>query len=152
MDRCNYDAIIDYIISPMYNMIEIVNNETNLPIGNALIYFVEEEDGSVALMIDNIEINNTINLSKEHSKELRNQIVEYAELMATISNKDWKYMPVYLGKRYNDVVTDDLKTVKKVLQPVGYSNYIDGNQYMDAFGGWRSRNFYAEEIEVYNVY
>jgi hypothetical protein len=100
-------------------------------------------------MIDNIEISNTINLSKEHSKELRNQIVKYAELMATITNKDWRYMPVYLGKAYNDVVTEDLKTVKKVLQPVGYSNYLGGNQYMDAFGGWRSRNFYAEEIEVF---
>ena len=48
-----------YVLNTSFNMIEVVDNKTGKPLGNALCFFVIDEKGKPSFIIDNIEINNS---------------------------------------------------------------------------------------------
>ena len=133
LGECNESAIAHYLLNTAFNMIEIVDNTTGETIGNALCYFAENKNKPV-FIIDNIEVKPNIKPSREGQIELRKKVAEFVKQSLQEISPD-KEIEVYMGTQANDVTTDDLKTEKKLLVPLG-SFYID-ELYLDVFGGWK---------------
>ena len=137
MNNANQAAIVDYLMSPSYNMIELVDTSNGKTIGNALIYFVADDNLKTHLVIDNIEINDSYIFSDEQSLKLRDSIKDFANDIKNhcLKNKNAK---TFLGSSYNDVYIDDLVSKKEPMIPLVYSyNHIT---YLDAFDGWTQTN------------
>ena len=123
-----------YLMNTVYNMIEIDDNITGDVIGNALCYFVkDDEEGKPAFVVDNIEIKNgTIN-SYDVGIDLRNAIAEYASNVSReVTGND--YTPIYLSDKYNDVKTHDLDELHKHISFIG--DIACKDIYMDLYSGW----------------
>ncbi|MBQ7286226.1 MAG: hypothetical protein IJW73_00520 [Candidatus Gastranaerophilales bacterium] len=58
MGKDNGRAMPHYLLNSMFNMIEVVDNKTDKTIGNALCYFVKNENDEIIFVVDNIEIAN----------------------------------------------------------------------------------------------
>ncbi len=133
----NSAAMIDYLSKTAFNMIELVDNRTGNTIGNALCYYAKEGNIPV-LIIDNIEINNSFRPSDLSCKYIREGLKEYGKRL----NKEitgQTNTPIYLGKNYNDVPTEDLCIRKEArLKLIGELRDENASDtYLDAFGGWR---------------
>ncbi|MBQ3311619.1 hypothetical protein IJG72_06040 [bacterium] len=137
----NGSAMPHYIMDTAYNMIEIVDNESGKPIGNALCYFIKGENGKPAFVIDNIEINNSVKPSNEVGLKLRSSIVEYASKIAKeVTGSD--DVPIYMSGSYNDVPCSDLEQTE---QQISFLGDIDCDDiYMDLYSGW------IDKIELAN--
>ncbi|MBR6099552.1 hypothetical protein IKP85_07375 [bacterium] len=134
MGNGNGSAMPHYIMDTAYNMIEIVDNVSGRPIGNALCYFAIV-DGKRALIIDNIEINNGQKPSAEIGRTLRDKIAEYAANVAkAVTGRE--DTPIFMGDNYNDVPTNDLKAETHKFQFIGKVD--SDNIYMDLYNGWTS--------------
>lgn len=132
MGREQGQEIADYLLNTMFNMIEIKDTKTDEVIGNALIYFVKNENNEKRLIIDNIEINPTIKLSTNNGIRLRNAIFEYAHNIMKSVTKNQK-IPVMLGAMHNDLPCDDLKRGNENVRFIG--ELSASCLYLDAFGG-----------------
>ena len=134
-----------YLLNTAFNMIELVDNNTGEIIGNALCYFTQNTEGKLCIMIDNIEIrhNQTPNIST--GINIRKAITKYASNIAkeVTGRND---TTIYLGAKYNDVETHDLKATEVYLKFIGglSANYT----YSDVFHG----NIYEEAQSTVNVY
>lgn len=124
----NASAMPHYLMNTAYNMIEIIDNNTGKPIGNALCYFSEFENRDV-FIIDNIEINNSRKPTKKAGIALRDAILQYAKNI--VKNVTAEDLPVFLGTSFNDVPTDDLLKTKHTTRFTGnlYSHLKDCNVY-----------------------
>ena len=147
LDKENGHVMPDYLMNSSLNMIEIIDNFTGEVIGNALYYFVVNEKGENALVLDNIEINNRNKFSDEIGKQFMNAICEYAEnICKEITGND--YTPIYLGTCYNDV---------KAHKPVVFENIrflgdISADEiYLDAFGGWKNTFALDKKVSLYKL-
>lgn len=135
----NEPAMFDYLLNTTFNMIEIVDNKTGKTIGNALCYFVKNEQNEPEFVIDNIEINNNFKIwDKDFKYGIRNAIFEYAKNLAdSITNKpDTK---IFLGTNNNDIPEDDLDTIEETYTLLGEINsetIYENAVYLDAFDGW----------------
>ena len=128
----NQSAIIDYLEMPMFNMIELIDNKTNQTVGNALCYFAQDnENKKPVFIIDNIEIAPKYKPSDKTSVELRNAIIKYCKNIIKSVGADDE-TPIYLGKKYNDIQSADLKTINKKIVLLENKEQL----YLDAFGGW----------------
>jgi len=143
----NQSAIIDYLTNPTFNMIELVDNKTNQIVGNALCYFAKDvEEDKPVFIIDNIEIAPKYKPSDKTGVELRSAIIEYCKnIIKSIGAND--DTPIYLGKKYNDIQSNDLKTTHKKIEFIGSSD----NLYLDAFGGWINSTKTAKEVRNFYV-
>lgn len=140
----NGSAMPHYLMNTSFNMIEIVDNKTNNTIGNALCYFVTDKTGKPALMIDNIEIKNSQRPSDEVGAQLRNAITQYAKnLLKEVGASNAK---IYMGNSYNDVPFEDLRKAKSQLKFLGETQCDE--IYMDAYGGWVSKDQYSEKLDL----
>lgn len=122
-----------YLLNTTFNMIELVDNTTGETIGNILCYFAAGKSKEPVLILDNIEIRNNYKPSNVTGKNLRNAIKKYAAKFADSVTGN-KNTPIYLGTRYNDISTSDLKENEQYMSIIGK---ISGEDiYLDAFGGW----------------
>jgi len=146
MNHSNGEAMADYLTQTAFNMIELVDNDTNKTVGNALCYYVSTELGKPALVIDNIEINNTYMPSQNNCEKIRDGIKEYAlNLNKEVGNG--QEIPIYLGTQYNDVPCSNLNKIplypiliypEEDISEITYkrTKLSDDCLYLDAFGGW----------------
>ncbi|MCQ2958421.1 MAG: hypothetical protein MJ180_05940, partial [Candidatus Gastranaerophilales bacterium] len=134
MNEINSSAMPNYILNTMFNMIEIVDNNTGRTVGNALCYYAKNISNEIYFVIDNIEINNHYKLSDKRGEELRNSIKKFAQnVNKEVSGKD--NIPIILGgEDLNDVPTDKLRERHNVLSKLGSMNCEE--IYADLFGGW----------------
>jgi len=147
MGSGNGSATFQYLLNTAFNMIEFVDNLSGKTIGNALCYFALDKNNKPALVIDNIEINNSQKLSKETGKKLLQSITEYATKIAKdITGKN--NTNIYLGTSFNDIPTEHIIEETKQLRPIVTS---DEEIYMDVFDGWIDTKSLPEEIKVFRL-
>ena len=136
-----------YLVNTIFNMIELVDNNTGKTLGNALCYFIKDKQGKPAFVIDNVEINNAVSLSRENSIKLRNSIVEYvSRLTEDISGKN--DIQIYLGANYNDINCDDL--VKKQVKMSLLGKVSKFLVYLDMFHSGDASVITQDEFTRYN--
>lgn len=137
--------MIDYLANTMFNMIELVDNDTNKVVGNALCYFVKDNNNNIGFVIDNIEINHAKTLTKENGIKLRDAIVNYVEyLTKDICNKP---ISIFMGKHFNDVPTSDLPLVRPKISLLGE---LEGNEiYLDLLNNGNSMPTDKWELQNY---
>jgi len=146
-DGVNRDAILDYLVNTSFNMMEIVDTDTNKVIGNALYFFAIEKNTPV-LVVDNIEILSSYRTTPHREKSLLYTITQYARRIAkSVTGKDTS---IYLGSRNNDIFTDDLIKTHKDIAFLG-EFLEDGAHYLDAYGGWKHK-FGCNSANVYTLY
>ncbi len=142
----NGSAMPHYIMNSLYNMIELVDNQTGKTVGNALCYFITDEDNKPAFVIDNVEIMNNIKPSSQTGIQLRNSITQYAsnilkEIAPGIE------IPIYMGTLYNDIPCEGLN---KGEGKISLSGDTDCEKiYMDLYGGWVVKSNYTGKQKFY---
>ena len=120
-----------YLLNTVFNMIELVDNNTGETVGNALCYFVKNDDNEPIFIIDNIEIRNSVKPSDEVGKKLRSAITEYAKNIShDVTGRD--NIQILLGTSYNDLPVGDLiksysfmRTLGEELRNEVYTDAID---------------------------
>lgn len=149
MGKINGKTMPNYLLYTAFNMIEIKDNKTDTPIGNALCYWVGDGNGNPALVIDNIEITNKLKLDTENGKKIREAILQYARnIVKTVSaNKNSR---ILLGKNFNDIPTKDLKLEKEHVCFIGEIN--NSEIYLDLYDGWTRKDMklYNCDTEAYS--
>ena len=144
LGEANGVAMPTYLLSTMFNMIELVDNKTGETMGNALCYFAVDEYNEPKFIIDNIEIANKYKMSDSASEKLLNEIIGYCiNLLKTISGKN---IPILMGTNYNDVYDEDITTIElDYLKALGEMDYE--MTYLDAFNGWSEGEFDSNYLE-----
>ena len=147
MGNQNSAAMPYYLLNTAYNMIEIVDNYSGSVMGNALCYFVTDENDSPIFIVDNVEISNSYKTTEKVGIELRDNITEYASRIAKqVSGRD--DFPIYMSTSYNDAPTDDLKEETKSLKLLGH---VDCDSiYMDLYGGWEKPEG-VQKVQTYRL-
>lgn len=132
MGQKNDFAMPHYIMNTAYNMIEIIDNNTGDIMGNALCYFVKDNNKKPIFVVDNIEISNIKKPSNEVGIKIRDAIKQYAEnISKDVTNSD--DVPICIGGRYNDVPTDDLP--KDISEITLIGDFECNEIYMDLYKG-----------------
>lgn len=144
----NGAAMPHYIMNTAFNMIELVDNISGKTIGNALCYFVSDNKGKPALIIDNVEIANSVKPSDNVGKSLRKMLTEYAlKIVEDVAGT--KDIPIYLGRKYNDVPYTDLPACSKKISFIGD---IDSDEiYLDVynnFGDWTNKSHLTQWVRL----
>ena len=151
MNRSNAAAMGTYLTNTTFNMIELIDNTSGKTVGNALCYYIKTEDNP-ALVIDNIEINNSFMQSEMICKQIRTGITEYAKNIneEVCGNRN---IPIYLGNQNNDVPINDLKRVRKINSQIMGQVCLSGKDqiYLDAMDGWNTGYDIGKEIELKNM-
>ena len=129
----NGSAMPHYLMNTAFNMIELVNNKTGKPIGNALIYYIINDKKEPILILDNIEINNDFKPSKTVGKRLLSAVIQYAQnLNETVSGRN--DIKIGVGAKYNDLPTDDLENKELNVKILGRLQCEE--IYLDLLDGW----------------
>ena len=131
MGAVNGDVMAKYLLHTCFNMIEIIDNNTDKTIGNALCYFAEA-DGELAFIIDNVEINKEYLPSKEAGNDIRDGIVEYSKNLLNYIKKDNKPISIYMSYRRNDINAPKENAEEKFFEFIG-ELYTD--IYLDLYDG-----------------
>lgn len=131
MGAVNGDAMPKYLLHTCFNMIELVDNNTNNTIGNALCYFAEA-DGKLAFIIDNVEINKDYIPSKEAGNDIRSAILEYSKNLLEYIKKDDRNIDIYMSYRRNDIPAPKEYAVDKTFKFIGD---IYSDIYLDLYDG-----------------
>ena len=150
MGGVNGNAMPHYLMNTAYNMIEIVDNITGKTVGNALCYFIKGENEKPALVIDNIEINNTNILSDDVGIKVRDTVAQYAPNVAkkVTGNEDTH---IYMSSENNDVPIIGLKPA---FQKIEFLGEIDCDEiYMDLYKGWTKKDEFVQiNNNIYSLY
>ena len=144
----NGSAMPHFVMDTAYNMIELVDNTSGKTIGNALCYFIKDDKGNPAFIIDNIEINNKYKPSGETGIQIRSAMTEYA---AKVSQEitGTENTPIYMSGSYNDVPVSDLH---QESGQVSFLGDIDCEQiYMDLYGGWTHKANFTSTCYLYKL-
>ena len=152
LDGENSSAMPHYLLNSVFNMIELVDNNSGKTIGNALCYFITNEFNEPIFVIDNIEIANNHKMSNKASSELLKEIKNYCiNLCREISNRNIK---IVMGADYNDVDDENLTEMELTFaQLLGEKDCFE--VYLDVFGGWDEGKYdlqYAQDDENINVF
>ena len=131
MGAVNGSAMAKYLLHTCFNMIELVDNNTNNTIGNALCYFAEA-DGKPAFIIDNVEINKDYIPSKEAGNDIRNAILEYSKNLLEYIQKGDENIDIYMSYRRNDIPAPKELAVDKTFKFIGD---IYSDIYLDLYDG-----------------
>lgn len=136
----------DYLLNSAFNMIEIVDNQTNRTVGNALCYYAQNNQMKPVLIIDNIEINNSYKPSDQVCKNIRDSVALYAKnLNKEVTGND--DIPVYIGDNYNDVPTYDLETIEDEF--ITFAGKLEAEEiYLDAFNGLINSNNIRKNVTL----
>ena len=155
-DGGNGRAMPIYLLNTAFNMIEIIDKKTGNTIGNSLCFWGLDKDNVPSLILDNIEINNSFNLSKKQGINLRNAIVQFASNTAkSITGK--KDNPIYLGTKFNDLPCSDLKSKKREIKFIGdiavaQRLMSDENEvYLDIYDGWTDIEDMPKSCNLYKL-
>lgn len=129
----NGNAMPYYLMNTAFNMIELVDNVSGKTIGNALCYFVKDDNGKPVFVIDNIEINNSQKPSESIGLKLRDAITQYAANVAkeVTGNDDTQ---IVMSENYNDVPYEDLPKRSQNIEFIG--DITKDDIYADLFDGW----------------
>lgn len=143
MGSANSQAMPAYLMNTAFNMIELLDNTTGKPVGNALCYYALNGDMNPIFVIDNIEINNGYKPDDNACMKIRDAIKEYVENINRdiCPNQD---IPIYMGGLYNDVPCEDLETQEGEFVTV-LGKVLPDEVYLDSFKGW-----ILPEIETIN--
>ena len=148
MGGSNGRAMPHYIVNTAYNMIEINDNNTGKTIGNALCYFIKDNDGNPAFIIDNIEINTRTKPSDEVGKQLRSALVEYASNVSKeVTGRVDTH--IYMSSDYNDVPWEDLESKSEKVTLLGDTDCDE--IYMDLYEGWVDKSNYTAFCNLYKL-
>ncbi len=133
--KANGCSMPAYLLHSALNMIEIKDNKSGCIVGNALCYFVKDnKSDKISLVIDNVEINNSVKLSNENGENLLAAITKYAENIAkSVTGKE--DIPILMGVNYNDVPDTYLNCYNFDISLFGKIP-DETDVYVDAFGGW----------------
>ena len=148
MDGSNGQAMAQYLLYTMFNMIEILDNNTGKTIGNSLCYFAKNDMDELVLVLDNIEIHPNYKLLGEAGVKFRKAIVEYARRVAKTVCPD-ENVKIYLGTKYNDVETSDIVEKSKTVRILGKLS-CDEEYYLDAMNGWI--DLFIDDKSETNIY
>ena len=144
----NGSAMPHFVMDTAYNMIELVDNTSGKTIGNALCYFIKDDNGKPAFIIDNIEINNKYKPSNATGVQVRSAMADYA---AKVSQEitGVENTPVYMSGSYNDVPISDLQ---QEIRQVSFLGDIDCDEiYMDLYGGWTNKDKFTKTCTLYQL-
>lgn len=133
MGETNSSAMPYYLMNTAFNMIEFVDNVSGKTMGNALCYFVKDNNEKPVFVIDNIEINNAQKPSDYIGLKLRNAIIQYAANVAkdVTGNDD---IQIVMSENYNDVPYEDLPVRSQTINFVG--DITKDDIYVDLYDGW----------------
>lgn len=148
MGEMNAEAMPTYLMNTAFNMIEIVDNNTDNTIGNALCYIVKNNNNCPELIIDNIEIKNSEIPSKRTGLKLRNAIIQYAKNLCKSLNG--KGLKIWIGESFNDIPCNDLPAYEHECELLGNLTNVY-SVYVDAFDGWTDVNDLSDCINLYRV-
>ncbi|MBI3631931.1 MAG: hypothetical protein HY225_00575 [Candidatus Vogelbacteria bacterium] len=123
------DTIVDYLLDQGIQVVEVVDPDTNEPIGQVWLFVTPDKDGKPVMIADNFEINNRYPAGNNVNRGIRDAMFKFLKEYA----KACKIEKVDLGEvGTNDVETDDLEVVS--LPPIeklgGYLN--DEKYYLEA--------------------
>lgn len=144
----NEGAMPHYLLDTAFNIIEFVDNNTRETMGNALCFFIKDEKGEPAFIIDNIEYKNNAKPSDEVGLKLRDAITQYAQNVArTVTGKDTT--SIYIGGNYNDVPDKDLESHKENISFLGE---IDCSSiYLDLYNGWTNKDELKSNVKLWKL-
>lgn len=147
----NSTSMPQYLFNTAFNMIEIINEETNQTVGNALCYFVYGIDGKPRFVLDNVEIRNGENASDDIRLKLREGIINFAKTVANeVTNK--KDTEIILGTRANKIPVKDLSAKHEIFNILGNINCHE--IYLDLYAGRivpNRQNTYASSCFFYKL-
>ena len=149
MGRDEARAMPIYLLNTSYNMIELVNKDTDEIIGNALCFLAKDEDNNKPiLIIDNVEISTHEPVSTQYRTQLKDAVVQYASNVANaISQKD--DVKIYLGATINDIHCGNLD---QVIKRVRFLGDVKGETtYMDLYGGWAKNYKHPQYVTLYDL-
>ena len=125
LDGINGFAGVDELLYSYAQLIEIVNKSKNKTIGNACSYWIKDDFGNKALLIDSIGIHPEY----ENNPQIRNEIFAFAkEYASVVSGEPTK---IYIGNQFNKLDVQDLsQPIKDKFKIIGNTN--NQKSYLDA--------------------
>lgn len=130
------DGVIEnYLLDAGMNILEVVHPETGRPVAQTFAYPVLHPDGTISLVLDNVEI---LPQYIPEGKQIRDALFEHSKSYARAFGKG-KIKNIYLGVQANeqegipgdDVPTKDLE--KKEVQMAKLGGPLGEKTYLDAF-------------------
>jgi len=127
VESFNRGAILDYLSDAGMQIVEIRDETEDRTIAQTYVYFAEDSQGKVSLVLDNVEVNSDYSgLANDIRDNLFDYLKEYSLDVCP------KTKSILLGTAYNDVETSDLNDRNLTLRKIGGSPR--GTEYLDAFG------------------
>jgi len=127
VENFNRGAILDYLSDAGMQIVEIKDKTEDRTIAQTFIYFTEDNQGRVNLVLDNVEVNSDYSGLAD---DIRDNLFDYLKEYALDVCPKTKRM--LLGTAYNDIKTSDLEDRNITLRKIGGSPR--GTEYLDAFG------------------
>lgn len=124
VSRGSFFCLLEYFMDFFINVVIIKDNE-NI-IGLSYVVLVEEDDGRLALLFDNVELIDEYKGGQFFTKTT----LEYFKYIT----KNFNFEHFYLGMNYNDVILENLEVKEICLKKFGLKE--KQNYYLDAFGGY----------------
>ncbi|MBD3282621.1 MAG: hypothetical protein GF387_03400 [Candidatus Portnoybacteria bacterium] len=127
VENFNRGAILDYLSDSGMQVVEIKDQTEDKTIAQTYMFFSEEPDGDINLVLDNVEVNSDY---AGLSDKIRENLFEYIKKYSLdVCPKTTK---ILLGTAYNDVKTSDLEERNVTQRKIGGAPRK--TEYLDAFG------------------
>ncbi|MGB9847738.1 MAG: HEAT repeat domain-containing protein [Minisyncoccia bacterium] len=144
VENFNRAAILDYLVDAGMQIVEIKDETIDKTIAQTFIYFTEDSDHKINLVLDNVEINNDyIGLSDDIKKNLFQYVKDLALEVCPHTKR------ILLGTSYNDIKAEGLTLKNFTLKKIGGSPRE--TEYLDAFGSARINSERKINTELYLV-
>ena len=124
----NKATIFDYLTDLGFQIVEMVDQKTKLPVVAAWCWLGKDEKDKPYLVIDNIEANP--DYSKKFPKLMWKEIISYIRKYAKEIRAD-----IVMGSSYNDLEPEDVKEYEKL---------IEKGPHIDKIGGFNGGKYYMD--------
>ncbi len=135
--RRNFFCLLDFFLDPYMNIVKI--NCGGEIAGLSYIFLVENEQGKISFLFDNIELRDEF----KHTTLFTDSIINFARKFAGNFNMDY----FYLGLNYNDTLFPDFEIEQTFLKKIG--NPENRKYYIDTFNGYTHTH---GKVNVYKIY
>ncbi len=135
--RRSFFCLLDFFRDFYMNIIKI--NVANELAGLSYVFLVENENGNVDLLFDNIELKDKY----KRTSIFTNQAIKYFKSVSKFFESDY----FYLGKNYNDTLLPGYETKTVFLKKFACPEYK--KYYIDTFNGFSRAQ---GKVEVYKIY
>lgn len=149
INKSNGNVMPSYLLNTMFNMMEIIDNDSGETIGNALVYYAKDKKNQPYFVIDNIEIHNHYRKTSDIELELRDAITEFAQKINIAVTKKAD-TPIIIGEEHNDITLAYLQNLSEELSPIGSMECKE--MYLDLFGGRQfDVNSIKKQVEFFDL-